>query len=77
MTDTRTCRIAGCEHTHPRSHFCCPTHWFMLPKGLRDAIWRAYRTTGVFSTEYAQAAENAEAFLEDRDARDMSEVFTP
>jgi hypothetical protein len=29
----------------------------------------------VFSVEYLQAAENAEAFLEDREARDMSEAL--
>lgn len=72
--DERTCRIDGCEHTHPRDHFCCRSHWFALPKLLRDAIWKAYRGPGVFSDEYAQAAENAEAYLEDRDARDMTEA---
>lgn len=67
----RSCRIAGCERRHPRTHFCCRVHWRALPREFRDAIWRAYRNPGVFSDEYQQAAENAEAFLEDRDARDM------
>ena len=71
----RTCRIAGCERRHARNLFCCRAHWYALPRHMRDAIWRAYRSPGVFSDEYMQAAENAEAFLEDRDAEDMSGVF--
>jgi hypothetical protein len=71
----RTCRIDGCTNVHGREKFCCLVHWRALPKHLRDAIWGAYREQGVFSAEYLQAAENAEAFLEDRDAEDMSEVL--
>lgn len=71
----RTCRIEGCEEQHGRNLFCCRRHWYQLPKHYRDAIWGAYRTKGVLSVAYMQAAENAEAFLEDRDAEDMSDVF--
>jgi hypothetical protein len=75
MTD-RTCRVAGCEVSHARNLFCCRAHWYALPKHYRDAVWSAYRGPGVFSNEYMQAAENAEAFLEDRDAEDVGEVFS-
>jgi hypothetical protein len=71
----RTCRIEGCTQTHARTKFCCRAHWYRLPKHLRDAIWIAYRGHGVMSNEYMQAAENAEAFLEDRDAEDV-DVFS-
>lgn len=71
----RTCRIEGCSNVHGREKFCCLPHWRALPKHLRDAIWTALRRPGVFSNEYMQAAENAEAFLEDRDAEDVGEVF--
>lgn len=71
----RDCRIKGCRNSHKSTEFACRTHWYALPKHLRDAIWTAYRGPGVFSNEYMQAAENAEAFLEDRDARDMRDVF--
>lgn len=74
--DLRTCRIEDCTHTHQRNKFCCIVHWRQVPKPLRDAIWAAYRSHGVFSNEYLQAAENAEAFLEDRDARDVGDVFS-
>ena len=73
MSETdRECRIEGCTAVHKRRLFCCQSHWFQLPKHMRDAIWSAYRRDGVLSLEYAQAAENAEAFLEDRDAEDMA-----
>lgn len=71
----RECRIDGCSTTHSRDLFCCRRHWYALPKHMRDAIWTAYRRQGAFSNEYMQAAENAEAFLEDRDAEDVGEVF--
>jgi hypothetical protein len=71
----RECRIGGCETRHSRSLFCCRRHWYALPKSMRDAIWNAFLGDGVFSAEYLQAAENAEAFLEDRDARDMGGVL--
>jgi hypothetical protein len=72
---TRTCRIDGCTGRHARGLFCCATHWHTLPKPLRDEIWRTFRAHGVFSVEYMQAAENAEAYLEDRGARDMSQAL--
>lgn len=74
-TVQRQCRIHGCETLHRRDLFCCAAHWAALPKHLRDAIWAAYRSPGVFSNQYLQAAENAEAFLEDRDAVDVGKVF--
>jgi hypothetical protein len=70
----RTCRIADCERKHARNLFCCRTHWYALPKHYRDEIWRTFRSPGVFSNEYMQAAENAEAYLEDRDA-EIIDVF--
>lgn len=72
---TRVCRIRGCTREHARGLFCCRTCWWLLPRELRDAVWAAYRTHGVFSDEYLQAAENAEAYFEDRDAVDVGEVL--
>lgn len=71
----RPCRIKGCQALQNRDHFCCPAHWRHLPGYLRDAIWRAFREQGAFSNEYVQAAENAEAFLEDRNANDVGQLF--
>lgn len=73
----RTCRIAGCTNQHKNWLFCCRHHWFRLLKHYRDDIWRAYREHGVISVEYLQAAENAEAYLEHRDARDITASIAP
>lgn len=76
MADLRTCRIEGCPNKHPRNLFCCRDHWRRLPADLRKAIWATYRNgQGVFEADYLQACENAEAYLEDREARDMSNVL--
>jgi hypothetical protein len=75
MSDNRQCRVQGCAKTHPRHMYCCRSHWYALPKHYRDAIWRTYRSPGVFSKEYMQAAENAEAYLEDRNAEPVADPF--
>jgi hypothetical protein len=61
--DARMCRIQGCGKTHDRKLFCCPGHWWLLPRPMRDAIYSAQRH-GVVSEEYEQAAADAEAYLE-------------
>lgn len=68
----RVCRIDGCQTVHARGLFACRSHWHRLPVDLRRAVWTAFRGPGVLSVEYLQAAENAEAFLEDRDAVDVT-----
>ena len=38
-----TCHALACEaHVPPRMHMC-KTHWFMVPKVLRDGLWSLYR----------------------------------
>lgn len=75
MSATRRCRIEGCENQHQRSMFCCQTHWYLLPKPMRDEIWRTVSNPGVMTNEFLQAAENAEAFLEDREPKTV-DVFS-
>lgn len=66
----RRCRIEGCIRIHRRNLFCCPVHWWKIPKPMRDEIWRTYRNgDGIFESDYLQACENAEAYLEDRDPK--------
>ena len=38
-----TCHWPGCQRRVPPKMWGCRTHWFALPKHLRDAIWRNYR----------------------------------
>lgn len=37
-----TCHWPGCETQCPPAMWGCKSHWFKLPKRLRDAIWDAY-----------------------------------
>ena len=38
-----TCHWPGCPVEVPPKMWGCKTHWFMLPKKLRDWIWATYR----------------------------------
>lgn len=37
-----TCHADGCNTLVPPRMFMCRTHWFMVPKAMRDAVWDAY-----------------------------------
>ena len=37
------CHAEGCELIVPPKLLMCANHWFMVPKPLRDAVWRTYR----------------------------------
>lgn len=36
------CHAEDCDVEVPPRIFMCKTHWFMLPKQLRDALWAEY-----------------------------------
>lgn len=46
----------------------CKVHWYMVPKGLRDELWSAYRTQGVLSEEYGEARDKCIAAAEEAEA---------
>ena len=52
---------------------CCKPHWFMIPKPLRQRVWKAYRkgqeVTKDPTPEYLAAAKAAIAAVAERDAR--------
>ncbi|MDZ7893861.1 MAG: hypothetical protein U5M50_02195 [Sphingobium sp.] len=37
------CHWPGCEAQVPPAKWGCLKHWRMLPKHLRDEVWRTYR----------------------------------
>jgi hypothetical protein len=37
------CHWPGCAAQVPPAMWGCSRHWYMLPKELRDKVWRAYR----------------------------------
>lgn len=57
------CPSPGCTARVPHGRFACRSHWFTIPKNLRDELWAAFRNHGVLSEEYAEAATACEAFL--------------
>jgi len=63
------CHATGCDRAVPTRMFMCKRHWFMLPKGLRDEIWRHYRPgqerTKSPSRAYLKAARRAIDWLEE------------
>lgn len=39
---THHCHWPGCSKEVPPRMWGCSTHWFKLPKQLRDKVWAAY-----------------------------------
>lgn len=42
QTRQHTCHAQGCQEPCKPAYFMCRKHWFMVPKPLRDAVWREY-----------------------------------
>ena len=38
-----TCHAHGCKQPVPPAMWGCRSHWYSLPKKIRDAVWREYR----------------------------------
>lgn len=43
MAETHACRWPTCPRQVPLKMWGCKTHWFRLPKAIRDRIWATYR----------------------------------
>ena len=37
------CHAIGCSVEVHSKLLLCPVHWYMVPKELRDSVWREYR----------------------------------
>ena len=61
------CHWPGCETQVPPAMWGCKSHWFKLPKRLRDRIWDTYEigqeATMSPSDEYLAVAFEVEAWL--------------
>lgn len=68
QTRGHTCHWPGCDKQVPPALWGCKTHWFSLPKGLRDRIWATYapgqEKTMSPSSEYVDAAHAVEEWIE-------------
>jgi hypothetical protein len=58
------CPAHGCERLVDNTMLACGSHWYAIPKDLRDAVWRTYRRgLGAGSPEHAEAVLAAVASL--------------
>jgi hypothetical protein len=62
-----TCHWPGCQKSVPPAMWGCKTHWFRLPKRLRDLIWATYRPGQEIrktpSTAYIKAATEVQEWI--------------
>jgi hypothetical protein len=67
------CHWPGCKRTVPPSKWGCITHWFTLPKELRDKLWRAYvpgqENTKTPSREYMAVATEIQEWIKKHKAK--------
>jgi hypothetical protein len=64
---THTCHARGCTtHVQPEM-LMCKTHWWLVPRKIRDAVWATYRHGQCDdmkpSREWLQAADAAIGFI--------------
>lgn len=68
-----TCHAEACVTHVPPSMFMCKSHWFTLPKALRDEVWDEY----VFgqedrmdpTSEYLEVTQRAIEFVAAKEGR--------
>lgn len=65
---SHTCHWPGCKVEVPPAMWGCRSHWYALPKYLRDRIWATYRPGQEISKNpsesYIEAAEAVQAWIE-------------
>lgn len=61
------CHWPNCGKEVPPAMWGCRQHWFMLPKSIRDEIWRFYKIGQEISKDpsnnYIIAAHNAQDWI--------------
>jgi hypothetical protein len=69
QTRDHTCHWPGCNAQVPPAMWGCRTHWYKLPKALRDKVWKAYRPGQEVdmrpSREYLKVAQEVQDWIED------------
>lgn len=68
------CAAKLCEAEVKPSMLMCKRHWFMVPKRIRDRVWRAWR--GLRSDRPHSQAEYDQAVLEAVQAVSKEEGIT-
>jgi hypothetical protein len=67
QTRQHACHWPGCTKQVPPALWGCPTHWYRLPRSLRDRIWHSYlpgqEATGRPSAAYLEAAREVKDWI--------------
>lgn len=53
------CPHPDCERQISRTEYACRTHWFTLPKAIRDKIWTGFKSSARL---WVEADKEARAF---------------
>jgi hypothetical protein len=76
QTRGHTCHWQGCGRQVPPAMWGCSTHWFKLPKRIRDRIWATYRPgqeiTKTPSENYLKAAQEADDWIKQYEAQEKT-----
>ena len=65
MNGHHECPAPGCKASIPHHMLFCRQHWFMVPKPLRDEVWRTYRDEAG-SADHRQAVAAAVDYVRGR-----------
>lgn len=73
QTRNHECHWPSCDKQVPPAMWGCRTHWFALPKALRDRIWAAYvpgqEVSMTPSEEYLDVADEVQQWIRDHGDR--------
>lgn len=54
------CAIKRCSCQIDPSRLMCSSHWYMVPKELRDQVWATWRSgQGAFTSQHREAVRRA------------------
>lgn len=72
QTRNHECHWPGCAQQVPPAMWGCKSHWFKLPKQLRDRIWATYEPgqekTLTPSAAYLDVADEVQRWIREREA---------
>jgi hypothetical protein len=54
------CPVPGCHTQIDPTRLMCRSHWYLVPKQIRDRVWATWRSgQGAFSTEHLETVRMA------------------
>lgn len=72
VMDPHKCPVDGCSRSRGDRQLMCKKHWYMVPKELRDNVYRTARRMwdgeGGATHAWSEAADAAVAAVEEKEA---------